>query len=503
MAEEKSRNKSLVPVITGITIFMLSAFFLVFLRVYTDYKSSVETWADYASSEFESGSGTAEDPYCIKNVEQLALLAVKTDKGEVSKDSYFILSDDIYASEYVWKPIGTEKPFEGVFDGNNHTISGLRLEARKGISCYGLFGTLSGIATDVKIEDSNVNISFVTNRKKRQPQGDLYVGCLAGKVNGYVNGASTTGSMYLEEASNLYMGDLIGWCEDGRAYDLYSHVSSRVVNKNASTIGGIIGKVSGNSSLKRLQKFGKFQIEGNSENIVAAGIVANAASWNRIDCTDVVAATVINVTDKIKSSAVLGGIIGVCPDENSEALLSRCICKVHVKNSKKDKYIQIFANPEVKETFPEAVNVPFIDDSAVSGLIDCGYFESDKKFIPFTGEKGKNLSKDNTKKYFKGLFKFTANKYWVYEGKNYIRLTEQTNRFYPEYMDKEKALITDENIKGTLYVENGERKVTFTGISDIDGELYYIKNGKLSKSFSGTLEYEGVVYNIENGKVIK
>jgi len=98
--------------------------------------SAVDTWDGTTIAEsFEAGSGTSADPYQIKTGAQLAYLAQQVNSEvDYSKDKYFILTDDINLDNHQWTPIGetTSFRFMGNFDGNNKTISNLKIEGSEG-----------------------------------------------------------------------------------------------------------------------------------------------------------------------------------------------------------------------------------------------------------------------------------------------------------------------------------------------------------------------------------
>ena len=79
-----------------------------------------------------SGAGTKDDPYLIFNPIQLN--QVRNFLNE--KYVHFKLMNDIDLTDWLadnnpsqgWQPIGTESsPFMGIFDGNNHKITGLKI----------------------------------------------------------------------------------------------------------------------------------------------------------------------------------------------------------------------------------------------------------------------------------------------------------------------------------------------------------------------------------------
>ena len=91
-----------------------------------------------------SGSGTKDDPYLIFYAEQLNQM-----RNFLGKDSvYFKLMSDIDLNDWIeennpgqgWQPIGVRSShFKGVFDGNQHSISGLQIN-RPSEDLIGFFG---------------------------------------------------------------------------------------------------------------------------------------------------------------------------------------------------------------------------------------------------------------------------------------------------------------------------------------------------------------------------
>ena len=127
------------------------------------------------TSAFESGTGTAEDPYVIANAAQLKVLADKVNGGDTCEGEYFQLSADIDLAELVdeegsqiaWTPIGGGEAvatddeegydqstpslkFKGTFDGNGKTIKNLLINADADFT--GLFGHNGGTVKNFTLE---------------------------------------------------------------------------------------------------------------------------------------------------------------------------------------------------------------------------------------------------------------------------------------------------------------------------------------------------------------
>ena len=143
-----------------------------------------------------SGTGTSTDPYIIEYPSQLDLLAhrVNGTHGETANNYYqkfFRLGADItYAHTTAWNDasstennytaigerpnFSTEHPFSGTFDGDGHTVSGIRIyKGGSGWGNYfqGLFGFLAGATVkNVTVADARIT-------------GDINVGGIAGDAN--------------------------------------------------------------------------------------------------------------------------------------------------------------------------------------------------------------------------------------------------------------------------------------------------------------------------------
>lgn len=129
---------------------------------------AVSRWNGVSVSKtFKKGIGTKSSPYEISDCADLAKIANDVTNGTRYKGKYFSLTSDLDLCYKEWKPIGSyENPFEGIFIGNGHTISGLNVtkghetetNGKKRL-CAGLFGAvdsaqisgvfLTGVSVDI------------------------------------------------------------------------------------------------------------------------------------------------------------------------------------------------------------------------------------------------------------------------------------------------------------------------------------------------------------------
>lgn len=115
---------------------------------------------------FAGGSGTADDPWQIASVDQLAYLAATVNDGSKSGSmgAYFVLTAELDMTGVDWTPIGNMNDMEnhttlflGSFDGQDYTVSNLTYKNDQFIVGAGLFGISVGEIKNVNIENAAVH----------------------------------------------------------------------------------------------------------------------------------------------------------------------------------------------------------------------------------------------------------------------------------------------------------------------------------------------------------
>ena len=162
-----------------------------------------------------------------------------------------MLTDDVNLSAYGnWTPIGTiNQPFAGVFDGQNHVVTGLKIDRSQGV-CQGLFGCVNSQDANRKAQVKNVIVKDAQIRTKNW--SGAVVGCYGGWAS------------QMEPLENCAMvGGSIEGCVDRAGYDQASSIGGVVglsyadvrfcystgtviVPQSACDIGGVVGWVDGN-----------------------------------------------------------------------------------------------------------------------------------------------------------------------------------------------------------------------------------------------------------------
>ena len=181
-----------------------------------------------------SGNGTKSSPYLINNQEELAAI-------NYDLNAFYKLNKDIEI-DGEWVPIGTdEKPFNGVLDGNNHTISNLRNEGS-------LYGGLFGVVSNEK--DINANVAI---KKLKIKNFDIdavsYAGAIVAKIKNVREGSYPImfSNIYIYNSKissiNGVIGSVVGQIDndEGLPTVRFDNIFSNATLIDGSYSGGIIG----------------------------------------------------------------------------------------------------------------------------------------------------------------------------------------------------------------------------------------------------------------------
>ena len=179
-------------------------------------------------AEYSGGTGTPEDPYLISTPEDMNQIG----HNYTDWDKCFKLTADINLSAYTGTQFSRIGPddrhaFSGVFDGNEHTISGFTYTTADS-DYIGVFGNISAAGRVENISLVDINVT-----------GHNYVGGLAGYNEGTISNCSSTGSA----SGSQYIGGLAGY-NYGNISDCYS--TGAVSGGNG--LGGLVGQNGGDIS---------------------------------------------------------------------------------------------------------------------------------------------------------------------------------------------------------------------------------------------------------------
>ena len=130
---------------------------------YNNVNSSVATMTFVSDANNWGGSGTQADPFLITNTTKMNDLASLVNGGKSYRGVYFRLDADLtYTGSNNYTPIGKPGyPFDGTFDGNGHSISGIDISTAgttDADSYKGIFGQVGDYGTVRNLTLSNSTI---------------------------------------------------------------------------------------------------------------------------------------------------------------------------------------------------------------------------------------------------------------------------------------------------------------------------------------------------------
>ncbi|MDD4816268.1 MAG: GLUG motif-containing protein, partial [Clostridia bacterium] len=239
--------------------------------VNSGYPLLAEEWENVVDSAYAGGAGTSVDPYQIANADQLKYFANQVNIGTDYAQTYFILTGHILinntsnlanwgtqAPSYSWSPIGNvNNPFNGVFDGNGFTVSGIYIN-NSSFSYSGLFGNVSGgTVLNVGVSASYIKgrayVGGVVGMAKNSAKvancysnATVYGGQYVGGVAGYVNNSTVANCYFAGSLTGSYskFGGGVGYLTNSSTLaNCYN--SGYVTNKSSlstAKFGGVLGE---------------------------------------------------------------------------------------------------------------------------------------------------------------------------------------------------------------------------------------------------------------------
>ncbi len=294
------------------------------------------------SSDF-SGSGTESDPYLIPDLATLEKFRDSVTSDEAYEGKHFKLTADIDMSERYgesegkasWTPIGEgaggkpEKPFNGTFDGDGHSITNLYIHDTKGFTYQGLFavlgasGTIKNLTVDGTVQSTSSRIrgiggicgwsqGTITNcTNEATVKGYVMLGGIcgyqsgSGKITNCRNTGSIMGTNSYDNISNDELkttpNSVGGIC--GQGYGIITDCTNEGRVEGYSKIGGICGTWFGNSPVTTIQEE-RCHNTGNIRGTQDVGGVCGSTTTRLEYCSN---AGTVTGTENSKS---VGGVCG-------------------------------------------------------------------------------------------------------------------------------------------------------------------------------------------------
>lgn len=263
-------------------------------------QSSAPVTLNVSTQALDQGDGTAANPYQIATADDLKAFRDKVNGGATTACAILTADITLNKSE-TWTPIGNSKnKYNGTFDGQGHTISGLNVN-ETGSNEAGLFGDTAQSNTSPVIKNLTIaDSSFVTARG--------YAGGVAGYGGGVFENCHTEASVTVQ--GKKFAGGIIGsYKGTGMTAELRMiQCSNRATVKEVDGFGGFAGGLIGQAEhpLKLENSFnaGAVSSKPSSQTPTAGGLVG------KVSCATTLV-NVYNVGDvSVSSGANVAGLVG-------------------------------------------------------------------------------------------------------------------------------------------------------------------------------------------------
>ena len=193
---------------------------------------------------------------------------------------------------------GLTTSFDGIFDGQGHTISNLDIG---GTGNLGLFGLVRGTVQNVTL----ANVSFTVTGNVGEVQD---VGGIAAVNNGTISNVTVGGTITLTNVIGVDVGGVAGQNQSGIPGVNSAKVTNSVstvaisVGSLSSNIGGLVGENSGGSTITSSRASGAVTVGSNSSNI--GGLVG------RNQASTISSSTASGAVSVGGGSVSIGGLVG-------------------------------------------------------------------------------------------------------------------------------------------------------------------------------------------------
>jgi len=255
------------------------------LKITSDTARADVSWYDESKSEYEIS--TVDELYGLAKLSQTISFAGKTIKLTkdipVNKLASGETAKDLAIKEVVnqWLPIGKSVAFEGIFDGQEHTISGIYVNETSDYA--GLFGQSKGVIKNVSLKDSYI----------------VSAGNMVGSVVGFATGniqnvysnavvESTAVQVATTQAGTVFYecGGIVGRFGSGSEATISNCWFDGTVSSNNRGVGGIVGRIAmGTKTLKNCLATKEVTSTVSGTGVWAGGLIGAIMPQTTVEVT--------------------------------------------------------------------------------------------------------------------------------------------------------------------------------------------------------------------------
>ena len=260
------------------------------------------------------------DVYEISNAGQLfwfAALVNGTLEGTAQNAAASaVLTTNIDLSDKAWTPIGNASTiYNGTFDGQNHTISGMKIENAESYS--GLFGNVTGTVKNFTVNGSITITGSESVSKVGGAVGSLGTASAVGTVSGVTSDVDITVS-----AGNDHIGGVVGSMPENSSPTVQNCVYTGDINITvaAGSVAGIVGYIR-TGTIQNCANQGGISVSGSGDGSVGGilGYCNNSKIYIR-NCYN-------SGGISAEGTANVGAIVGNNRDDNNhvgQATVTNC-----------------------------------------------------------------------------------------------------------------------------------------------------------------------------------
>ena len=261
------------------------------LRSFASVVNPIPTPPSYASIEwYENGK-----PYEIRNAADMFGLAYLSRTGVTFKGETIKVADDVdkieinttgtseewangtVQPEHEWEPIGWRTSFQGTFDGNGVTISGVYGTTDK--IYMGLFSWI-GLSGEVK----NLKLTNSYFESTAAGKTSTSIGSIAGRMDGSIHNVYSDATVVSNTSLN---GGLVGYKYSTNESKITNSWYAGTMNLSGINSGGIIGKIiSGPLVMDNCLFSGTIELDKMSGMVVVGGLVGEVPKDHTIKITN-------------------------------------------------------------------------------------------------------------------------------------------------------------------------------------------------------------------------
>lgn len=281
----------------AICLALMLAFSMLFANVsFAD--TSEAYWTDTLTDAPATGYTEDGNVITVTTAEGLAWISVRVSGlNGVTKTDFsgktVKLGANIDLSGKKWTPIGStsSKVFKGVFDGQNYTVSNIKIDSTE--TNVGFFGYVGGgIGTTDRSEIKNLKLSNVnlTVSADRRRSAGAFVGNYSAPY-GKISNCSVTGKIICTATADVASKPLISGGFAGTINPVTNPETPPaavvenctadvdISGKNAEA-GGFVGKLNSNGEIKNCAALGDVEISNVKADVYAGGFIAEFDSGN-------------------------------------------------------------------------------------------------------------------------------------------------------------------------------------------------------------------------------